>query len=210
MARLKLLVAGLLAAMLCATTSMAQQRELPRNEVSVQGIGFFTKDSDRNGITQHTTDSGGLLVSYRNHFNRWLGADLSYGYTRNTQQNFASAGAFNVQSDVHQATGALLLTSPGRIAGLRPYALAGAGALTFDPTNKLANNLGGLVFGADRQAKAALVYGGGADFDITDHFALRLEYRGLVYKRPDFGLGLLDSSATTHTAQPSAGFVIRF
>ena len=204
MARLKLLVAGLFATLLFAATSMAQ--ELPRNEVSVQGIGFFTKNSDNNGITQNTTDSGGLLVSYRNRFNNWLGADLSYGYTRNTQQNLTPVGSFNVQSNVHQATGALLVTAPGRIVGFKPFALAGAGALTFSPTNKL----GGFVLGADRQAKQALVYGGGADFGISDHLALRLEYRGLVYRRPDFGLPLLDSNTTTHTAQPSAGFVIRF
>ena len=204
MARLKMFVAGLFATLLFAATSMAQ--ELPRNEVSVQGTGFFTKDSDKNGIAQHSTDSGGLLVSYRNRFNNWLGADLSYGYTRDTQQNLTPIGAFNIQSNVHQATGALVVSAPGRIVGFKPFALAGAGALTFDPTNKL----GGFVLGADRQAKAAFVYGGGADFGINDHFALRLEYRGLVFQRPDFGLPSLDSSATAHTAQPSAGFVFRF
>src|SRR5262245_36966093 len=196
MARLKLLVAGLFATLLFAATSMAQ--ELPRNEVSVQGIGFFTKKSDNNGITQNTTDSSGLLVSYRNRFNNWLGADLSYGYTRNTQQNLTPVGSFNVQSNVHQATGALLVTAPGRIVGFKPFALAGAGALTFSPTNKL----GGFVLGADRQAKPALVYGGGADFGISDHLALRLEYRGLVYRRHDFGHSLLGCDYTTHSLVP--------
>ncbi len=204
MIRLKILVAVLFATSLFASVSMAQ--ELPRNEVSVQGTGFFTRDSENNGIKQHTTDSGGLLVSYRYHFNRWLAADGSYGYTRNTLQNFTSGGAFNVQSNIHQTTGALVVTSPKKVLGLSPYALAGAGALTFDPTG----NPGGLVLGADRQTKAAFVYGGGADVDISRHFALRFEYRGLVYKRPDFGLTPLNSDATAHTAQPSAGFVIRF
>src|SRR5262249_49376809 len=149
---------------------------------------------------------GGLLASYRFHFNSWLAADGSYGYTRNTLQNFTPAGAFNVQANMHQTTGALVVTSPRRFFGLSPYALAGAGALTFDPTG----NLGGIVSGADRQTKAAFVYGGGADINLTRRFALRVEYRGLVYKRPDFGLASLGSDATTHTAQPSAGFVIRF
>jgi opacity protein-like surface antigen len=204
MTRLKILVAGLFATALFAATSKAQ--ELPPNEVSVQGIGFFTKDSNNNQITQHTTDSGGLLVSYRNRFSRLFGADLSYGYTRNTQQNLTSAGAFNVQSNIHQATAALLAHTPGRVFGFRPFALAGVGALTFSPTS----NLGGIVPGSDTQAKATFVYGGGADYDINDHFALRLEYRGLVYKRPDFGFTPLNSDATAHTAQPSAGFVVRF
>jgi|SRR5215470_6892120 len=204
MTRSKILVAGLFATLLFAATSRAQ--ELPRNEVSVQGTGFFTKDSDNNGIIQHSTDSGGLLVSYRNLFSRWFGADLSYGYTRDTQLNFTPVGASRVQSDVHQTTAALLVRTPGRVLGFRPFALAGAGALTFSPIN----NFGGLAIGADTQAKAAFVYGGGADYDITDHFALRLEYRGLVYGRPDFGLTPLNSDTVTHTAQPSAGFVIRF
>jgi opacity protein-like surface antigen len=53
-------------------------------------------------------------------------------------------------------------------------------------------------------------YGGGADFGFTSHFAFRLEYRGFVYKRPDFGLITLRTNATTNSAQPSAGFVFRF
>ena len=203
MTRLKILVAGLFPTLLFAATSMAQ--ELPPNEVSVQGIGFFTKDSN-NGVTHHTTDSGGLLVSYRNRFSRLFGADLSYGYTRSTQQNLTSAGAFNVQSNIHQATAALVAHTPGRVLGFRPFALAGAGALTFSPTS----NFGGIVPGSDTQAKAAFVYGGGAEYDINDHFAFRLEYRGLVYKRPEFGFTPFNSDAITHTAQPSAGFVFRF
>jgi hypothetical protein len=110
MVRLKMLVAGLFVVLLLTSSSIAQ--ELPRNEVSVQGTGFLTRNSVENGILQHTTDSGGLLVSYRYHLNRWLAADGSYGYTRNTLQNFTSTGAFNVQANVHQTTGALVVTSP--------------------------------------------------------------------------------------------------
>jgi opacity protein-like surface antigen len=204
MARLKILVAGLLASLLFASSSTAQ--EMLRNEVSVQGTGFLTKDSEGNGIRQHTTDSGGLLASYRFHFNSWLAAEGSYGYTRNTLWNLTSAGAFNVQSNVHQAMGALVVTSPRMFFGLSPYALAGVGALTFDPTG----NSGGFLLGSDSRTKAAFVYGGGADINLTRRFALRFQYRGLVYIRPDFGLASLNSDATTHTAQPSAGFVIRF
>jgi opacity protein-like surface antigen len=202
--RLKLLIVGLFATFLFASASLAQ--ELPRNEVSVQGAGFLTKDSERNGIRQHTTDSGGLLVSYRYHFNRWLAADGTYGYTRNTLQNFTSTSAFNVQANTHQTTGALVATSPRTFFGFSPYALAGVGALTFDPTSEV----GIPELRLDRQTKATFVYGGGADVNLTRHFGLRFEYRGLVYKRPDFVAPSLNSDATAHTAQPSMGFVIRF
>ena len=64
-------------------------------------------------------------------------------------------------------------------------ALAGAGALIFDPTDKF------VVTGADRQTRGTFVYGGGANFDITKNFGVRAEYRGLLYKVPDFGLNNL-------------------
>jgi len=184
----------------------AKAQEEGRHEISLQGTGFFTKDSRGGGISQHATDTGGFLASYRFHFNRWLAADASYGYDRNTQKNFTPSGNFNIRSNVHQATGALVVTFPYSVAKLKPYVLAGAGALVFDPRG----DSSGFVPGARRQAKAAFVYGGGVDYKIINHVFVRAEYRGLVYKRPDFELGFLNSDKTAHTAQPSAGVVFRF
>jgi opacity protein-like surface antigen len=200
----KIILAGLFAMVLAALPAMAQNE--PRQEISVQGTGFFTKDSSGNGVFQHSTDTGGFIVSYRYHFNKWVAADATYGYARNTQQNFISPGALNVQANVQQVTGALVVTAPHAIFRLHPYVLAGAGALVFNPTG----NPGGFVPGATTQSRAAFVYGGGADWNLTQHLALRAEYRGFVYERPDFNLAALHSGATTHTAQPSAGVVIRF
>jgi len=200
----KLIVAAVFGTLVTASGAMAQEGRW--QEIGVQGTGFFTKDSSGRGINQHATDTGGFLVSYRYHFNRWLAADASYGYARNTQLNFSSAGPISLQANVHQATGALVVTAPRRVFKLHPYVLAGAGALVFDPTG----NAGGFVSGAQSQTRAALLYGGGADYDLGKHFTLRAEYRGFVYERPDFGLDALHSGATAHTAQPSAGIVFRF
>src|SRR5262249_30919798 len=120
---------------LVTTAAMAQEGE-HRSEVSAQGLGFFTKDSQGSGISQHSTDTGGFLVGYRFYFNRWLGADASYGYARNTQQNTTSDGAFNVHSNIHQATGALVLGIPLSSTRLRPYGLAGSGGLALYPSGK--------------------------------------------------------------------------
>jgi opacity protein-like surface antigen len=188
------------------SASAAKAQEGPRHEVGVQGAGFFTKDSNGNGLNQHTTDAGGFLLSYRYHFNRWLAADASYGYARNTQQNFSSFGSASVQSNVHQITGALVVTAPVHIFRLNPYILGGAGALVFDPTA----DSNQFIPAAQSQSKAAFVYGGGVDYELTRHISLRGEYRGFVYERPDFQLSALHSGATTHTAQPSAGLVLRF
>src|SRR5229473_1154827 len=91
----KLVVSAILGILVTASGAMAQEGHW--QEISAQGTGFFTKDSSGNGINQHATDAGGFLLSYRYHFNRWLAADASYGYARNTQQNFTSSGPFSVQ-----------------------------------------------------------------------------------------------------------------
>lgn len=207
MIRAKVLVSGLLLTVfLLASSARAQEDGFLRHEVAVQGTGFFTKDSNQNGTLQHSTNTGGFLVNYRFHINGWLAAEASYGYDRNTQENSTPGGNFGIQANIHQATGALVADLPVTFARMRPYVLAGAGALVFDPTG---NNTG-VVSGAQRQARPAFVYGGGVDYRLVRHVALRLEYRGFVYDRPDFGIATLSSSVLTHSAQPSAGLVFHF
>lgn len=186
----------------CAT---AQER---RSEVSVQGTGFFTKDTNGQGVFQQGTETGGVLGGFRYHINRWLSAEANYGWNRNSQFFSTPSGFARIQADVHQATGGLVVNLPRpRRLMASPYVLAGGGALVFKPTN---NN--GFIPGTGTQAEGAFVYGGGADFPIpmVRHAALRLEYRGLVYNAPNFGLKTLDTGAVTHTAEPSAGLVFRF
>lgn len=178
-----------------------------RSEISVQGSGFFTKDTTGQGTTERSTNTGGFLVGYRYNLKRWLAAEAVYGYDRNSQHYFSTGGFSRVQANVHQATGGFVFGVPTpRKLRFSPYLLAEGGALVFDPTG----NAFGTVPGAQRQAIGVFAYGGGADFPVARHIALRAEYRGLVYNAPDFGLGSLNTNTVTHTAQPSAGIVFHF
>lgn len=188
---------------LTAITAMSQE---VRNEVSVQATGFFTRDSNGQGISQRATESGGVLAGYRYRINRWLSAEANYGYNRNSEQYFSSSGAARIQANVNSITSDVVVSLPFRFHKLLPYVLGGGGALIFSPTN----NFGGFVPGADTQAKGAFVYGGGGDYGITRRVSLRAEYRGFVYKAPDFGISNLSTDTWTHTALPSVGLVVRF
>jgi outer membrane immunogenic protein len=182
-------------------TAVAQEI---RSEISIQGTGFFTKDTQGNGVLDRATETGGFLIGYRYNFDRWLAAEANYGYDRNTQMYFGNTLA-RVQSNIHQFTGSAVVKLPG-FARIQPYALAGGGALVFDPTG----NASGSLSGATWQAKGAFVYGAGADYILTRHISLRAEYRGYVYKAPSFGLASLNTDSWTNIAQPSAGIVFRF
>lgn len=201
MRRTAILLAGF--AVLLSLGAVAQES---RSEISLEGTGFFTKDTSGQGISRTTTDTGGFQVGYRYNINRWLAAEGNYGYDRNTEKYFGSFGESRVQANVHAVTGDVVVKLPLRVKGVSTYALAGGGGLIFDPTG----NFGGSVAGASSQGKGAFLYGGGADYAFTRHLSLRAEYRGFVYKNPDFGLAGLRTDSWTHTAQPSAGIVLHF
>jgi len=198
----KLLVI-ILAVVGLAVGAVAQESH---SEISAEGTGFYTRDSSGRGNSQRATDTGGFTVGYRYHFNRWLAAEGNYGFDRNTQEYFGGFGESRVQANVHAVTGDVVLSLPLRLKRISTYALAGGGGLIFDPRG----NIGGSVPRASTQGKGAFLYGAGADYALTRHFSLRAEYRGFVYKSPDFGLRALNTDSWTHTAQPSAGIVFRF
>jgi hypothetical protein len=75
-----------------------------RSDISLQGTGFFTRDTSGQGISRTTSDTGGFMVGYRYHINRWLAAEGDYGFDRNTQKYFGSFGESRVQTDVHTVT----------------------------------------------------------------------------------------------------------
>lgn len=182
-----------------------------RSEISIQGTGNLTKNSDNLDIPHEATKSGGFLAGYRYHLNSWFAVQGDYGYTRNTQKYFDPIFGFAaIQANVQQLTGEAVITAPSS-SRVRPYALAGVGGLFFRPTNSLNNSFVGVGNNTgNNQTKAAFVYGGGVDFDLTRYVAFRAEYRGLVYKIPDFQIPGLASDAFTHTAQPSVGLIWRF
>ena len=185
-----------------ATAAMAQVEQ--PSQVSFQGTGLVTKDTTLDSNSYRSTKSGGVLVGYSYQFNSWGGAEGNYGYTRNTQNYFGSLGQSSIRADIHEVTGSFVAHIPVNVSKVRPYALAGAGALVFDPTDRVAIN------GVERQTKPAFVYGGGVNFDLTRSFGVRAEYRGLVFKTPDFTLNSLTLDKVSHLAQPSVGFFFRF
>jgi opacity protein-like surface antigen len=166
----------------------------------VQAFGSFLKSTIDKGTTNSATNSGGVLGSYRFYFDTHSGVEVNYGYTLNTQSFLSSSGALDVKNYSHEVSAAYVFRLP--LKRFTPFVTAGAGALVFDPKD---------FVGAESQTRAAFVYGGGADFNISSHVFVRAEYRGFVYNSPTYNLTSLDGSdRITHRAEPSIGFGYRF
>jgi opacity protein-like surface antigen len=156
--------------------------------------------------SNQATQSGGFLIGYRHGLNRWFAAEANYGYSRNTQIYTTGLASARIQSTVHEITGAAVVKLP-QFARVQPFVLGGVVVLVFDPTN---NNADATLIGVSTQTRGTFLYGGGVDYSLSTHSALRAEYRGFVYKAPDFNVSGLSPDSWTHVAQPSAGIVFRF
>jgi len=171
-----------------------------KNEASVQALGSFVKSTTDNGVEQKSTNSGGVLASYRYFFSKHNGVEVSYGYALNTQSYFLTGGPVGINNNSHEVTADYVFRVP--MKHWSPFVLAGVGGLIFDPKDTIQ---------ANSQARAAFVYGGGADFNLTSHIFVRAEYRGFVYNSPTYDVaGLSGLDRTTHRAEPSIGFGYRF
>ncbi len=198
MYRVNSFAAMFLGAALAALPAFSQ--EAGRSEATVQAFGSFVKSTTDNGVQQGATNSGGVLASYRFFFSNSHGVEVNYGYSLNTQTYGLATGPLGVRSNQHEVTAAYVYRHPLR--HFTPFVEAGVGGLVFDPTD---------ATGASTQARAAFVYGGGADFNVTTRLFVRTEYRGLVYSSPTFDLTpALGTDRVTHRAEPSIGFGYRF
>jgi opacity protein-like surface antigen len=196
-----------------------------KSQVNVEGIAAITNSTNSLILPYSATAGGGFLAGYRYNLSPRFALEGDYALTRNTQ-NLFNVLNFNtglgVQTNVHELTGAAVFT-PGGSHRVRPYLLAGGGALFFRPNNGSVNTLLGIAndLGVSvNETRPAFLYGGGVDFGLTRSLALRAEYRGLVFRAPGLNLsgfnipGLsslgLGSPSFTHMAQPAIGLVWRF
>jgi opacity protein-like surface antigen len=117
----------------------------------------------------------------------------------------ASGGTTFIPMNVHAVTGTAIVKLPSfkmpAAKIVSPFVLVGGGAMFFDPR-------GGSV--TKEQTRGAFVYGGGVDVPISKHFLVRAQYRGFIYKIPDFEMTSLKVGKYTHAAIPSGGLVFTF
>jgi opacity protein-like surface antigen len=172
------------------------------SEVSANFTGNFQKQADGFGVIDNATYSGGFLVNYRYHFNRWSALEANYGNTLFSQDYNSGTVA---QARVQEVTFAYMFTfGVDRDARFHPFLEAGTGALFFSPTT--AGSTGPSV----NQNRPALLYGGGVEYRLARGFSVQGGYRGLVYTAADFSVPTQVTNAKTNMAEPYVGISFRF
>jgi len=190
--------------------SAARAQDLQRIELSVNAAGVFSKTTkSTNGVVTNTpTNSLAIWGSVRYHFTPMHSLELSIGHTNNSQVFDVPPNSFRIATSITEYSGAYVF-SPFATKKWEPFLLGGVGGLRFSPGNTYIDGFQA-AFGAVQQTSLAFLYGGGADYHLWRQLKLRLEYRGFLYKSPDFNIESLFTGARGHIAEPSIGLAARF
>jgi len=189
--------------------------------VGLQGVfpaGTFTKGITENnqssGGAQSTTSSVGAGVDLRYDFGRHSAVGVAATFNRNDElfYDIFTQAINRVKSNNTELIGTYIFRLPSN-ERVKPYAMFGGGMVIFSPvTNEY--SVSGIPA---TDTKPAFAYGFGTDIKVSENFALRLQYRGLVRSEPDFKLFNADptqnafgTNLRTHVAEPSIQLVYHF
>jgi hypothetical protein len=216
--------AGLIAAALFLFTSLGVSQDKGHFDASINGAAVFTHATSGNGVRQSATIGSDYFGTFRFRFKPKHSIIFNYGRTKNSQV-YQTNFDYHVLTRTTEYSGAYVynLFEKGRF---EPFVLVGVGALGFYPSSTwlvLPDFIAGVPnrvqinLNAAKQTNLAYLYGGGVDYRLPWRFALRLQYRGLLYNAPDFKVNPTTGSAVNfstgskgHMAEPSIGLVFRF
>ena len=212
---------GTLMAVFLLLTSIGLAQD-NRFDVSLGGAAVLSKQSTGNGTVLTPTNSVAVLITARYRFSPRNSIEVNYSHTADSQVYFASPLTYRIHNTIGEYSGAYVFSFL-QSENIEPFLFAGAAAVIFYPNyNASSINDVQTYLPSSQQTKPAFLYGAGFDYRIfsslpvirrstlSKHLALRLQYRGLVYKAPDFNVQNLFTGASGHLAEPSAGLVVKF
>ena len=179
-----------------------------RFDVGAAGLYQVTNASNGNSIREDTTESGGVLVSFRQPWRPWLGYEADLSYTKFYEAY--NKGVVKVESNVTDFSFSYLLQSPV-IYGVQPYLTVGGGIIVFSPISGTLTNLNQTVPNSlPSQLLPEFTYTLGLKIPLFTRFGVNGGLRGLKYKTPDFHQVSIDTHTLRTTLQPNIGVYYRF
>ena len=168
--------------------------------------------------TNGIAPTAGVFGTFRQQFRPWLGYSVNMGYTRvNERYTYGAAAPWgydlrlpNNMYELSLSYTASKQLSP-RMSG---FLELGGGTVVFLPVIPASrqpypgSTPQNALYYAPVNFRPEGVAGFGIHLHLADSFGLRLQYRGLIYKDPDFGRNL--QKATTITSEPTVSLTYSF
>jgi opacity protein-like surface antigen len=155
---------------------------------SITGIGHIDEPVAGDTNVQLTTHKGmGALFSYRYMLTPRSALEVNYQYLQNANHydtnptnSTSYPGVYRVHTRIQEVSAAYVFNFNFR--HWNPFLELGGGGYFFAP---IAN--GTSILDLKSKTSIGALYGAGVSYEISPSFDVRLEYRGIFLKTPDFG-----------------------
>ena len=180
---MKKIVFALFLLAVCVATGRSQES---RQDVSLSGLGLIPPFvASSTNVQVHSNAAYGLLASYRFMLTPNSALEANYGITYENTYRYVvgNTNVTKILTRTQEMSGAYVRSFTFR--KWNPFVEAGPAGMIFLPIR----NSGTTAIDAKQQTNLAGMYGGGIAYEISPSFDIRAEYRGIVTKVPNFGLG---------------------
>ena len=167
------------ALMLSAAAGYAQES---RQDISVSGFGLLAPTVNGNAIYLYPSVTTGVLLSYRYLLTPRSGLEANYSFAQNTnffKINGNPTATQAIHSRQQELTVAYVYSRTYK--RYNPFLEAGVGGVQFTPILQ-----GSTDIDAKSNTGVGGLFGGGVAYEISPSFDIRIGYRGLFVKAPDY------------------------
>ena len=165
-------------------TAAAGYAQESRQDVSVSGMALIGPQvNGSGGVYERPTTTGGFLISYRYLLTPHSGLELNYSWAQNTMYYQCCGNSTENPIHVRQQEGTVEYVFGLSFKNYNPFIEAGVGGFFFTPILN-----GTFSLDTKQQVEIGGAYGAGVAYEISPSFDIRAEYRGGVFKTPDFKL----------------------
>jgi opacity protein-like surface antigen len=195
-----------LTALLLAVCVAAGHAQESRQDISISGTGLIEPFKASSTTVQvNSTPAYGGLISYRFMLTPSAALEANYGITyQNSIGYYVNPNHYKVLTRTQELSAAFVKSFVFK--NFNPFVEAGPAALVFLPIR----NSGTTNVDAKQQTTVGGMYGAGFAYELSPSFDLRVEYRGLVTKVPNFGLSQLSANRWYNISNPAVGFAYHF
>jgi len=201
--RMKKIALTALLLVVCVAAGRAQES---RQDISISGTGLIEPFKASSTTVQvNSTPAYGGLISYRFMLTPSAALEANYGITyQNSIGFYVNPNHYKVLTRTQELSGAFVKSFVFK--NFNPFVEAGPAALVFLPIR----NSGTTNVDAKQQTTVGGMYGAGFAYEVSPSFDIRVEYRGLVTKVPNFGLSQLSANRWYNISNPAIGVAYHF
>ena len=177
-----IIVAAICGSTLVSLPAFGQENPLSKADIGIEAAVPLAENTNSGGAQQGATVNYSFRGGYRVFLNKRSSVEPNYGYAHNIQMYSLYGGSIGLRKNPVEVLAAYVFRFPKK--RWSPFALAGAGAPTFDRKT---------VAGASAQTGLGYPYGDGADFNLKHRIFPRTAHRGVFYNSATFDMGGLNS-----------------